>query len=226
MTLGTRLFLRLFVALPLVAALLFIPAGTFRFWQGWALLALAFIPSSVVFFYFYKHDPELIARRLQTKEEVSEQKQLIRLLKPTFFLVLLLPGLDYRFGWTRNHLRAVPLWLELLAQALFLGGYLTVFWTLKVNSFAGRTIRVEPGQQVISTGPYGLVRHPMYSGSILMFLSIPLILGSYFSLFAFALLILIYVLRLLNEEKVLHQELPGYTEYCQRTRYRLIPFVW
>jgi len=226
MSLGTRLLLRLFIALPLFAAFLFIPAGTFRFWQGWALLAVSFFPTSVAFLYFYKHDPQLMVRRLESKEKVSEQKWLIRLLKPAFFLVLLLPSLDYRFGWTRTHLRAVPLWLELLAQALFFGGYLIVFWTLNTNSFAARTIRVEPGQQVISTGPYGLVRHPMYSGSILMFLSIPLVLGSYIGLFASVPLVSFYVLRLLNEEQVLRQELPGYPEFCLKTRFRLVPFVW
>lgn len=226
MTLGSKLILRVFIALPVLVALLFIPAGTFRFWQGWALIVLAFVPISMTFLYFYKHDPQLMVRRLESKEKVSEQKWLIRLLKPVFFLVLLLPSLDYRFGWTRTHLRAVPLWLELLAQALFLGGYLLVVWTLNVNRFAARTIRVEPGQQVISTGPYGLVRHPMYSGSLLMLLSVPLILGSYIGLFAFLLLIPFYVFRLLNEEKVLRQELPGYPEYCARIRYHLVPYVW
>jgi len=226
MSLGTKLLLRVFIALPFLVAFLFIPAGTLNFWQGWAFLALAFIPTSLTFLYFYNHDPQLLVRRLESNEKVSEQKWLIRLLKPVFFLVLLLPSFDYRFGWTRTHLRAVPLWLEVLAQALFLGGYLIVFWTLNVNSFAARTIRVEPGQQVISAGPYGLVRHPMYSGGILMFLSIPLILGSYFGLFAFVPLVSFYVLRLLNEEKVLRQELPGYSDYCARTRYRLVPFLW
>jgi len=226
MTLGTRLFRHFFIGLLVVTALLFISAGSLSFWQGWAFLALAFIPISIASFYLYKRDPELIARRLQSKEKVSEQKLLIRFLKPLFFLVFLLPSLDYRFGWSRIHLRAVPLWLELLAQALFLCGFLIVFWTMNVNSFAARTIQVEPGQRVISTGPYAVVRHPMYSGSILMLLSTPLVLASFIGLFAFALLIPIYVFRLLNEEKVLRQELPGYTEYCQRTRYRLIPFVW
>ncbi len=226
MSLGAKLFLRLFIALPVLVALLFIPAGTFRFWQGWALIVLAIVPTSLTVLYFYKHDPQLMVRRLETKEKVGEQKWLIRLLKPIFFLALLLPSLDYRFGWTRNHLRAVPLWLELLAQALFLGGYLIVAWTLNVNSFAARTIRVEPGQPVISTGPYALVRHPMYTGSLVMFMSIPLVLGSVIGLFASTLLILIYVLRLLNEEKVLRQQLPGYPEYCQRIRYRLVPYIW
>ena len=114
----------------------------------------------------------------------------------------------------------------MLAQVLILGGLLLVFWVLKVNSFASRTIRVEAGQSVISSGPYSMVRHPMYSGSVVMWLSIPLALGSYVAWPAFALLIPLYVFRLLNEEKVLRQELSGYPEYCLRTRYRLVPFVW
>lgn len=226
MTLGSKLILRLSIGLILVAALLFIPAGTLRFWQAWAFLALAFIPISLAFFYLYKHDPGLLARRLQTKEKVSEQKLLIRFSKPLFFLVFLLPGLDYRFGWSRIHLRAVPLWLMVLAQALFLCGFFIVFWVMNVNSFASRTIQVEPGQQVISTGPYRLVRHPLYSGSIVLWLSTPLGLGSFIALPAFALLVPFYIIRLLNEEKILRQELPGYPEYCLRTRFRLVPFVW
>jgi protein-S-isoprenylcysteine O-methyltransferase Ste14 len=226
MSLISRVFLRLFLGLLLAAALIFIPAGTLNFWQGWAFLALAFIPIAFAYFYFYKRDPELIARRLQTKEQVSEQRWLIRLLKPVFVLVFLLPSLDYRFGWSRIHFHAVPLWLELLAQALFLYGFFLVFWVLSVNSFASRTIRVEPGQQVISTGPYALVRHPLYSGSIVLWLSMPLTLGSFMALPFFALLVPFYVFRLLNEEKILRQELPGYSEYCLKTRFRLVPFVW
>lgn len=226
MSLISKVFLRLLLGLLLIIALIFIPAGTLNFWQGWALIAIGFIPSSLAYFYFYKRDPELIARRMQTKEKVGEQKLLIQVSKPLFFLIFLLPSLDYRFGWTRIHLRAVPLWLELLALALFLCGFFTVLWVMSVNSFASRTIRVEPGQQVISSGPYAVVRHPMYSGSILMWLSTPLALGSFFGLFAFVLLVPFYALRLLNEEKVLRQELPGYSDYCAHTRYRLVPFLW
>ena len=143
-----------------------------------------------------------------------------------FFLVFLLPSLDYRFGWTRNRLHAVPLWLELSALALFLCGFFIVICVMRVNTFASRTIRVEPGQQVVSTGPYGMVRHPMYLGSILMWLSTPLALGSFIGLFAFVLLVPFYVFRLLNEEKILRKELPGYSDYCLKVRFRLVPFVW
>ncbi|MGC1647057.1 MAG: isoprenylcysteine carboxylmethyltransferase family protein [Candidatus Sulfotelmatobacter sp.] len=226
MSLKSKIVLRLFLSLILIVAMLFIPAGSLRFWQAWVFISLVFLPVVSSYVYFYRHDPQLIERRLQSKEKVSEQRVLIRLLKPIFFAAFLLPGLDYRFGWSRTSLGAVPLWLTVFAQVLILGGLLLVFWVLKVNSFASRTIQVETGQSVISSGPYSMVRHPMYSGSVVMWLSIPLALGSYVAWPAFALLIPLYVFRLLNEEKVLRQELSGYSEYCFRTRYRLVPFVW
>ena len=219
------LLLRFSAGLLLAAAMLFIPAGSLRFWQAWTFLAVVFIPLVASSLYLAKHDPQLIERRLQTEEKVREQKLLIRLLKPVFFLAFLLPGLDYRWGWSRT-LGAVPRWLVLLSDVLVLGGLLFAFWVMRVNSFASRTIQVEAGQKVISTGPYRLIRHPLYSGSLVMLLFTPLALGSYFALPAFALLIPVYVFRLLNEEKVLRQELQGYCEYCLRTRFRLIPFVW
>jgi protein-S-isoprenylcysteine O-methyltransferase Ste14 len=226
MSLSSKLVLHLSLGLIILAAILFIPAGSLRFWLGWVFMALVFIPVIFFYVYFYRHDPRLVERRLQSKEKVSEQRLLIRLLKAAFFAAFLLPGLDYRFGWSRAFPGAVPLWLTLLAQVLILGGLLLVFWVLKVNSFASRTIQVEAGQRVISTGPYQMVRHPMYSASVVMWLSVPPALGSYFAWPAFALLIPFYVLRLLNEEKVLCQELPGYSEYCLHTRFRLVPFVW
>jgi protein-S-isoprenylcysteine O-methyltransferase Ste14 len=226
MSLRSKSILYLSLGPITVAGLLFISAGSLRFWQAWTFMALLFIPLISSFLHFYKHDPQLIERRLQSKEKISEQKLLVRLLKPVFIAAFLLPGLDFRFGWSRTSLGVVPLWLTLLSQALVLGGLLLVVWVMKVNSFASRTIQVEAGQKVISTGPYRMVRHPMYLGSLVMYLFAPLALGSYFALPAFALLIPIVVFRLLNEEKVLRQELPGYPEYCLRTRFRLVPFVW
>jgi len=226
MSVGSRLVLRFSVGLLLVAVLLFVPAGTLYYWQGWAYLALFFVPGVTLSLWLYRRDPQLIERRLQSKEKVKEQKMLVRLLKPVFVAVFLLAGLDYRMGWTRREFGRVPLWLTILAQALFLAGILLVFWVMKVNSYASRTVQVEAGQKVISDGPYRTVRHPMYSGSILMWIATPVALGSYFALPAFAVLIPFYVIRLLNEEEVLRRELPGYPEYCERTRFRLAPRVW
>jgi protein-S-isoprenylcysteine O-methyltransferase Ste14 len=226
MSLKARIVLRLALALLVFSAILFIPAGTFRFWQGWTLMATTFLSTVSAYTYLYKHDPKLLERRLQSQEKVRAQRILIQLLKPFFFAVLLLPGFDYRFGWSRRLLGAVPVWLVALSLALILAGLSLTFWVLKVNRFASRTIQVEAEQRVISTGPYALVRHPLYLGSIVMWLFLPLALGSYVAWPAFLLLAPFYVVRLLNEERVLRQELPGYADYCLRTRSRLVPYVW
>lgn len=226
MNLKQRLLVRFSLAPVMVGGMLFIPAGSLRFWQGWTFLVLVFAVTISSFIYFLKHDPQLVERRLQSKEKVREQRRLINLTQPAFFAAFLVPGLDYRFGWSRTHFGGVPLWLCLVSHGLVLGGLLFVFWVLKVNSFASRTIRVEAGQRVISSGPYRMVRHPMYAGSLMMWLFTPLALGSYFAWPACAALIPFYTFRLVNEEKVLRQELPGYSEYCLRTRFRLVPFIW
>ena len=226
MSLGARVALRLSVALVIGPSIMFIPAGTWRFWQGWVFLAILYIPAFTIFLYFLKHDRQLIERRLRHKEPVREQQLLMRWLKPFFFAVFLLPGFDYRFGWSRGWVGEVPLWLTVLSEAMVVAGYLFVAWAINVNRFAGRTIQVDAGQTVISTGPYRFVRHPLYAGSAVLFLFTPLALGSWVALPAFMLLLPFYAFRLLNEEKVLRAQLPGYTEYCLRTRYRLIPFVW
>jgi len=220
-SLKSRLQLRFLIVLPVIAAFIFVPAGSLRFWQGWVFFAIWVIPTSITFAYFYTRDPKFIERRLQRKEKVREQRIIMKFLRPAVAVIFMLPGLDHRFGWSHS-----PLWLTILGQAGFLGGYLMIFWVLKVNRFAASTVQVEAGQPVISRGPYGVVRHPMYSGAILLFLFTPLALGSYWTLPAFVLVVPLIVLRLLNEEKVLRQDLPGYAEYCGRTRFRLIPFLW
>jgi protein-S-isoprenylcysteine O-methyltransferase Ste14 len=226
MSLGGRVAVR-FCAMSVIAAgVVFLPAGTWRFWQGWALLSVFIMGPMGAFLYLLRHDRELVERRLRDREQVSEQKLLMRLTKPLFVVAFLLPGFDYRFGWSRNLVGLVPVWLSILAVAMVAGGFLFVIWVLRVNSFAGRTIQVDTGQKVISTGPYAMVRHPMYSAMIAIFVFTPLALGSWVTLPAFALTIPFCVVRLLNEEKVLRAELPGYTEYCGRMRYRLVPLVW
>jgi protein-S-isoprenylcysteine O-methyltransferase Ste14 len=224
--LSARVAIRIIAVLTLAFCALFLPAGSLRFWQGWVYLAVLPIPSLCAYIYFLKHDPQLIERRLEQKEQVREQKLLMRWFKPFFLFVFLLPGFDYRLGWSRTLLGEVPLWLTVFSQVMALTGMCFAAWVVTVNRFAGRTIRVEESQKVISTGPYANVRHPLYAGSVVLWMFTPLALGSYISLPIFALLIPFYVIRLLNEEKVLREQLPGYIEYCHKTKFRLIPFVW
>jgi protein-S-isoprenylcysteine O-methyltransferase Ste14 len=219
--LTTRLILRTLIAFIFVAVFLFVPAGSFRYWQGWVFMAILFLPMPATSVYFMKRDPQLIERRLRTEEKISEQKTIIRWARLVVFASLLLPGLDYRFGWSR-----VPLWLAILSQVFVFAGYLITLWVMKENSFASRTVQVEEGQRVISTGPYRLVRHPMYFGAVLMLLFMSPALGSWWALPGFLLVIPLIVLRLLNEEKMLCRDLPGYSDYCLRTRSRLLPLLW
>jgi protein-S-isoprenylcysteine O-methyltransferase Ste14 len=220
------LTLRTLVVLPLGAVVLFLPAGSLRFWQGWAFLAIVCAGTVFPMFYLLRRDPRLLERRMLSKEKSSGQKFFKILFIPLWLGTLAVPGLDYRFGWSDRSLGAVPLWLTLLAQALVLGGYWVMFQVLKFNTFASSVIQVEAGQKVISDGPYRIVRHPMYSAILLMVLFTPFALGSYVALPLAVLLIPVLVYRLVNEEKMLRQELAGYAEYCRRTRFRLVPFVY
>jgi protein-S-isoprenylcysteine O-methyltransferase Ste14 len=226
MTLKSKLVAHCTGALALTAAMLFLPAGTLNYWEAWVFLGIVFIPMTVFSAYFHKHDPALVERRLQRKEKVKEQKVVMKLANLIFITALLIPGLDHRFGWTEKLVGGVPRWLRITALALVLGGYLFSFWVISVNRFASRTIQVELEQRVISDGPYSLVRHPMYFGALLMWLSVPVALGSYVACPFFALLVPVIVARLLNEEKVLRLELPGYETYCQKTRFHLVPYLW
>jgi protein-S-isoprenylcysteine O-methyltransferase Ste14 len=226
MSLKSKLMVQCVLSLCIAALLLFLPAGTLHFWEAWIFLGIFLIPMMLFAAYYYKHDPALLQRRMESRENVKEQRVLMRLATLVFAVGMIVPGLDHRFGWTNRVTNGVPLWVEISAQALALAGYLASMWVVNVNRFAARTIRVEQGQQVISLGPYRLVRHPMYSAMLLMWLAVSPALGSYLALPIFALFIPVFVFRLLNEEKVLQRELPGYEEYCQKTRFRLVPHVW
>lgn len=209
-----------------VGAMLFLPAGTWKYWQGWIFLGLLMIPMVAASIYFVERDPQLVERRLQSKEKVGEQKRIMKLAKLIFIAAFLIPGFDFRFGWSRRTFGAVPVWLMISSGAIALAGYLMTYWVMGTNSYASRIIQVEKDQRVISIGPYRIVRHPMYLGGVISIVFAPLALGSYWALPAFALIIPAIVLRLLNEEKILRRELPGYSEYCQSTQSRLIPLIW
>jgi len=210
----------------LLALLLFPPAGTFRYWQGWGFWSVSFLFPLLLAILFYKRDPQLLERRLLRKETVPEQKRLIHLGKFLSLPAYLLPGFDQRLGWSRKWTGPVPGWLTLLALLGILGTYILLLWVMNTNRFAASVIQVEAGQRVITDGPYRLVRHPMYLGFVAAWLLTPLALGSFVTTPAFLPLIPLLIFRLLNEEKILRRELASYPEYCARTRHRLIPFVW
>lgn len=213
--------IRFSMLLALMLLLIFLPAGTFHYWQAWILSAILIVPMIFVLRYFLKHDPEFLASRTQFREKEKQQKWIIRLTTPVFFLAFIIPALDHRYSWS-----AVPTWLVLVADVMILLGYLMVFAVFRQNRFASRIIEVKEGQQVIKTGFYSVVRHPMYLGVIIMYLPMPLALGSFWGLVPMAMLPAVLAFRVLNEEKVLRRELPGYEEYCTQTRYRVLPGIW
>ncbi len=204
-----------------LAILFFLPAGTLDYWEAWVYCTVLLIPFLVVLTYLLIHDPELLTRRMRIREKESAQKRIISASGILFLVGFLIPGFDHRFGWSD-----VPVLGVLGADILVILGYSLVFLVFLRNPFASRVIEVEPGQKVISTGPYALVRHPMYLGTSIMWLATPVALGSYWALPVFLVLPLILVYRIRNEEEVLLRELPGYGEYTEMVRYRLIPGIW
>jgi protein-S-isoprenylcysteine O-methyltransferase Ste14 len=203
-----------------LAAMFFLTAGTFGYWQAWVWLAVVCIPMLFVLGYLLKYDPALLGRRMRTREKEPRQS-LIQKLGWVWLLALLLPGFDHRFGWSH-----VPTALVIAADLLVLVGYIGFFLVLRENSYASRVVEVDQQQKVITTGPYSLVRHPMYAAISVLWVFTPLALGSYWAVVPGAMILPILVARILNEEQVLGRELPGYAEYMRKTRYRLIPGLW
>ena len=213
--------LKYFCGVLLVGALLFLPAGSFAYWQGWLLLGILFVPMFGAGLVMMAKNPELLRKRLNAKEEQTEQKWVVALSGLMFLAVFILAGLGFRFGWYR-----LPDWASWAAAVVFLLAYLLYAEVLRENTYLSRTIEVQEGQKVIDTGLYGIVRHPMYAVTILLFLSMPLVLGSPFS-FAVTLLYLpIIGKRMRNEEAVLEQGLEGYAEYKKRVKYKVLPGIW
>lgn len=209
------------LGLVLVALLIFLPAGSLRFRNGWLLMAILFVPMFCAGLVMLRRSPELLRRRLQAREKEMEQKLAITLSGLMFLAAFVLAGLDYRFGWSR-----LPDWLVWAAAVLFLLSYLLFAEVLRENAYLSRTIEVQEGQKLIDTGLYGVVLHPMYTATLFLFLSMPLVLGSLPSFAVMLLYIPILVLRIRNEEQVLAEGLEGYRDYQRRVRFRLIPGVW
>lgn len=207
--------------LVLVGVLLFLPARTFRYPGAWLFMALLFVPMLLMGAILLAKKPELLEKRLNSKENEKTQKGVVVLSGLMFPISFVLSALDFRFDWS-----SVPLWLVITASALFFVGYGMYGKVMRENAYLSRTVEVKNGQKVIDTGLYGLVRHPMYLATLFMFLPLPLILGSFWGLVPMAAYPMIIVIRILGEEALLSKELAGYEEYKAKTKYRLIPFVW
>ena len=207
--------------LLMVGALIFLPAGTINFPSGWLLMGLLFGPMLIAGFVMFFRSPEFLAKRLDAKEKQKAQKGVLGLAGLMFIAGFITAGLDFRFGWSR-----MPPWVVATASVLFLIAYALYAEVMRENAYLSRTVRVEEGQTVVDTGLYGIVRHPMYAVTILLFLMMPMVLGSWYGLIPFAFYPAIMVIRLLDEEKLLTRELPDYAEYKKKVKYRLIPFIW
>lgn len=216
-----QIFLRFGFFSLIFGLIFFLPAGSFRFWEAWVYMGILLIPMFFVILHFLKRDPGLLERRMRLKEKEKEQNIIIKLSSLFFLAGFLLPGFDFRYGWSH-----VPIFLVLATDAIVFLGYVIFISVMKENSYLSRTVEVEAGQKVISTGPYSIVRHPMYTGVLLMFLFAPLALGSWWALIPFISLPFFLVLRILNEEKLLTKNLSGYEEYRKTVPFRLIPHIW
>ncbi|MBR4987377.1 MAG: isoprenylcysteine carboxylmethyltransferase family protein [Methanocorpusculum sp.] len=205
----------------ILAFLLFLPAGTVAYPNGWLFCALLFIPMLILGIVLLKKAPGLLEKRLDTKERETTQKLVTGLCALVFFAGFITAGLDFRFGWS-----AVPVWVVLTASVLFLIAYALYAEVMRENAYLSRTVTVQENQKVIDTGLYGVVRHPMYAATVLLFLMIPLVLGSWTAFAVFLLYVPLIIIRIRNEEAVLEAGLAGYTEYKKQVRYRLIPYIW
>lgn len=209
-------------AMLLVFGLLFFPpAGTINYWQAWVYIIIIMTVTTAMTLYLYKNDPALLERRLKFREKKKRQKWIITSSYPVFILVFILPGFDQRFGWSN-----LPSAISIAADLLLLLSYGLIFLVYRENSYTSRVVEVSEGQKIISTGPYAVVRHPLYSGMIMMYLLSPLALGSWVAAIPAPILVAVLILRLLDEEKTLSAELDGYHEYMQKVRCRLIPGIW
>ena len=205
----------------IIGLMLFLPAGTLRYFNGWLFLGLLFVPMLIMGIVMYIKSPDLLKKRLDSKEKRGAQKGVLALSALMFPVGFIVSALDFRFSWSH-----VPFWALYMACDLFLAGYVLYAEVMRENAYLSRKIEVQDGQKVVSHGLYSIVRHPMYLATLFMFLPIPVILGSFWGLLTFALYPVIIIIRIKDEEKLLISELAGYKEYTKKVKYRLIPFVW
>lgn len=213
--------LKFLLGVFLVGLLIFLPAGSIRWWRGWLLMGILFVPMFGAGLVMLRKSPDLLKSRLQAKEKQKEQDMVVKFSGLMFLAGFILAGLDFRFGWL-----PLPDWVSWAAAAAFLAAYLLYAEVLRENAYLSRTIEVQENQKVVDTGLYGIVRHPMYSATLLLFLSMPLVLGSVLSFLCFLLYPVLIIKRLKSEEVFLEAELPGYKEYKEKVKYRLIFGIW
>ena len=205
----------------IIGLLLFIPANTINYWNGWLFMGLLFIPMFIAGVFMMVKSPDLLRKRLNAKEKENEQKQVILFSGLMFLAGFIIAGLNYRYNWI-----IVPNFVVIISSIVFVLAYILYAEVLRENAYLSRTIEVQENQKVIDTGLYGIVRHPMYATTILLFLSMPLVLGSIISFVIFLIYPFIISKRIKNEEKVLEKELVGYLEYKKKVKYKVIPFIW
>lgn len=205
----------------IIGLLLFIPANTIYYWNGWLFMGLLFVPMFIAGIILMIKNPELLRKRLNAKEKENEQKQVIAVSGLMFLLGFIFAGLNYRYNWI-----VIPNIVVIISSILFILAYILYAEVLRENTYLSRTIEVQENQKVIDTGLYGIVRHPMYAVTILLFLTIPLILGSIISFLIFLIYPIVIAKRIKNEEKVLEKDLIGYSEYKKKVKYKVIPFIW
>ncbi len=217
----TQALAKFFLGVIVLGILIFLPAGSFRFWQGWLLMGILFVPMFAAGLVMMGKNPELLRKRLNAKEKEAEQRTVVKLSGLLFILAFVVAGLNWRFGWW-----ILPNWAVWVAAGLFLGAYLLYAEVLRENTYLSRTIEVQENQKVIDTGLYGIVRHPMYMATTILFLTMPLVLASPLSFIIMSGYIPVIAKRIKNEEKVLEEGLEGYAEYKEKVKYRLLPMVW
>lgn len=221
MNIKVQALIKFLSGLIMVILLIFVPAGTLHYINGWILTGMLFIPMLIMGIIMSVKNPELLEKRLNAKEKDSGQKNIIRFSGIIFLAGFIVAGLNYRFKWL-----IVPQWTVIISSIVFLLSYAMYAEVLRENTYLSRTVEIQENQKIIDTGLYGIIRHPMYTATIFMFLSIPLVLGSVNSFVIFLLYPVIIVMRLSNEEKFLENNLDGYSQYKDKVKYRLIPFIW